>query len=202
MKGRKMEIVEKDIGEVFPYENNPRKNESAIEPVAKSLKEFGWRQPIVIDKNNVIIVGHTRWEAAQMLGLKKVPCLVASDLTEEQANAYRLADNKTNEFASWDAQALIEELSKCTIDMEQFGFDDGSIEEEKYSEEIEKRQTSEEPTSRIIVASISIFGKDSQVFAIKPLDEEESEKLLEDLTEDTAAEICEKIHGVLQEMTA
>lgn len=122
-----MKIVEMDIGEVFPYENNPRKNEAAIKPVAKSLKEFGWKQPIVVDKDNIIIVGHTRWEAAQMLGLKKVPVLVASDLTEDQARAYRLADNKTNEFSSWDAQALLEELGKTKIDMTQFGFDPNSV---------------------------------------------------------------------------
>lgn len=120
-----MNVVEMNIGDIFPYENNPRKNESAVEPVANSIKEFGWQQPIVVDKDNVIIVGHTRWEAAQRLGLKKVPVLVADNLTEEQAKAYRLADNKTNEISGWDFTALDEEMEELkNIDMTQFGFDE------------------------------------------------------------------------------
>lgn len=85
-----MEIVYKGIGEIRPYENNPRKNDEAVEAVANSLREFGWKQPIVVDKDGVIIVGHTRYKAAKMLGMDTVPVLVASDLNDEQAKAYRL----------------------------------------------------------------------------------------------------------------
>lgn len=122
-----MEIIYKNIGDVFPYENNPRKNEKAVGPVAESLKEFGWQQPIVIDKDNVIVAGHTRWEAAQRLGLKQVPCVIADNLTPDQVRAYRLADNKTAEFAKWDPEALLEEYGKIKLDMTKFGFDPDSI---------------------------------------------------------------------------
>ena len=88
-----MKVQEMNIDEVKPYENNPRVNDKSVDDVAKSIKEFGWQQPIVVDKDNVIIVGHTRWKAAKKLGMKKVPVVVASNLTPEQVKAYRLADN-------------------------------------------------------------------------------------------------------------
>lgn len=112
------------INDVIPYANNPRQNKDAVDKVAASLEEFGWRQPIVVDKDNVIIVGHTRLLAAKKLKMTEVPVLVADDLSEEQVRAYRLADNKTAEFAEWDMAKLTEELdSILDIDMEQFGFD-------------------------------------------------------------------------------
>lgn len=112
------------IDEVKPYPNNPRINDAAVDKVAASLKEFGFRQPIVVDKDMVIIAGHTRLKAAKKLGLKEVPVLVADDLTEEQVKAYRLADNKTAEFAEWDDDLLAIELGGITdIDMSDFGFD-------------------------------------------------------------------------------
>lgn len=111
------------IGDVKPYKKNPRRNDSAVDAVAASIQEFGWKQPIVVDKDGIIIAGHTRYKAAQKLGLKDVPVVVADDLTEEQVRAYRLADNKTGELAGWDFSALEEELSEFTkIGMEQFGF--------------------------------------------------------------------------------
>jgi hypothetical protein len=107
-----------------PYENNPRQNGDAVDKVAASIKEFGFQQPIVVDKDMVVIVGHTRLKAAKKLKLKKVPVVVADDLTDEQVNAYRLADNKTNEIAEWDLDRLAEELDKILeIDMSDFGFD-------------------------------------------------------------------------------
>ena len=124
-----MKVEERSIGEIFPYENNPRNNERAVEYVANSIKEFGWQQPIVVDKNNVIVAGHTRWEAAQRLGMKKVPVVVADNLTEEQVKAYRLADNKTAEMAGWDFPSLEEELEGIPdIDMSDFGFSEEPIE--------------------------------------------------------------------------
>lgn len=138
-----MNVIEKQIGEIFPYENNPRNNESAVDAVAESIKQFGFKQPIVVDKDNVIIVGHTRWEAAQRLGLESVPVLVAEDLTEQQAKAYRLADNKTNELSGWDFLALDEELDGILdFDMTDFGFDD---EEPEPIEVTEDEYDAEEP---------------------------------------------------------
>jgi ParB-like chromosome segregation protein Spo0J len=119
-----------NIDAVKPYENNPRKNDKAVDAVAASIKEFGFKQPIVVDKDMVIIVGHTRLKAARKLGMKEVPVLVADDLTPEQVKAYRLADNKTAELADWDISKLGEELNGIfDIDMSSFGFDMSKIEE-------------------------------------------------------------------------
>lgn len=118
-----MEIIEKKLSEITPYENNPRKNDDAVEYVANSIREFGWKVPIVIDKDGVIIAGHTRYKAAQKLGYETVPCIMADDLTPEQVKAYRLADNKVSEFAEWDFDLLAAELDEIDLDMEDFGFD-------------------------------------------------------------------------------
>src|ERR1700741_1120381 len=105
-----MKIQLWDIARVKPYPSNPRVNDAAVDAVAASLKEFGFRQPLVVDGEGVLVVGHTRWKAALKLGLKKVPVHVATDLTEAQVKAYRLADNATNELADWDYQLLPIEL--------------------------------------------------------------------------------------------
>lgn len=119
-----MDIEWISIDEVIPYENNPRKNDASIDKVAASIKEFGFKQPIVIDKNGIIVVGHTRLEAAKRLGWEKVPCIRANDLTDEQAKAYRLADNKVGEESEWDFELLTDELDNIfDIDMGEFGFD-------------------------------------------------------------------------------
>ena len=120
-----MKIQEIEIDEIKAYAKNPRKNEPAVDAVAKSLQEFGWKQPLVVDPTTMeIVVGHTRWKAAKKLGMTTVPCLMADDLTEEQIKAYRLADNKTNELAEWDFDLLDEELADILdIDMTDFGFD-------------------------------------------------------------------------------
>lgn len=112
------------LADITPYENNPRNNEEAVEKVANSIKEFGFNQPIVVDKDNVIIVGHTRYLAAQELGLTEAPVIVAGNLSDEQARAYRLADNKTGELAGWDFEKLALELEQIEdIDMGDFGFE-------------------------------------------------------------------------------
>ena len=107
-----------------PYAKNPRRNDAAVEKVAASIREFGWAQPIVVDGDGVIIIGHTRLKAAKKLGLKTVPVLVRADLTPEQVAALRLADNKTAELAEWDEPLLAAELDALVgaVDMEQFGF--------------------------------------------------------------------------------
>lgn len=118
------ELSYKNIDELKPYENNPRNNANAIKSVAESIKEFGFKVPIVIDKDNVIVAGHTRYQASIELGLKSVPCIVADDLTEEQIKAFRLVDNKTGELSGWDFVKLEEELASVEgIDMAIFGFD-------------------------------------------------------------------------------
>ena len=89
-----MNIVDIKLDNLKPYENNPRNNEERVEPIANSIKTFGFKVPIVVDRNNVIIAGHTRYKVAKKLGLNKVPCIIADDLTEDQVNAFRLADNK------------------------------------------------------------------------------------------------------------
>lgn len=109
--------------EIKPYENNPRKNDEAVRYVAESIKQFGFKNPVILDKNNVIVAGHTRLKAAEELGIEEVPCIYADDLTEEQAKAFRLADNKVAEIASWDFGKLEEELADIDIDMSEFGFD-------------------------------------------------------------------------------
>lgn len=119
-----MQIVEKKICDIKPYEKNPRNNDNAVEQVANSISQFGFKVPIVIDKDNVIVCGHTRYKASKKLGLDVVPCVVADDLTDEQIKAYRLADNKVSELAEWDIDLLGEELDGIfDIDMSDFGFD-------------------------------------------------------------------------------
>jgi len=119
-----MNIVMKKPSELLIYENNPRNNDAAVDAVANSIKEFGFKVPIVITKDLVIIAGHTRLKASLKLGLASVPCIVADDLTEGQIKAFRLADNKTAELATWDFSKLEEELSNIDIDMLQFGFEE------------------------------------------------------------------------------
>ena len=121
-----MNITERKISDVIPYENNPRDNENAVEKVAESIREFGFKVPIIVDKGGVIVAGHTRLEAAKLLGLKKVPVIVADDLTEEQVKAFRLADNKVAEFSTWNFKKLEVELSFLddVFNFEKFGFSD------------------------------------------------------------------------------
>ena len=118
-----MDVQLMSTKDVKPYEKNPRHNDEAVEAVANSIREFGFKQPIVVDKDNVIIAGHTRWKAAKKLKLKEVPVIVASDLSEDQVRAYRIADNSTGELATWDYDKLVEELQGITFDMGQFGLD-------------------------------------------------------------------------------
>ncbi len=120
-----MRIEHRQVSEIFPYDNNPRINDRAVDAVAKSIEQFGFRQPIVVDEDGVIIVGHTRWKAAKKLGLEEVPVHVATGLSAEQIRAYRIADNKTNELADWDYRLLPEELqalNELDFDLSSLGF--------------------------------------------------------------------------------
>ena len=117
-----MEIVEKKISELVEYENNPRVSADAVKTVAESIKSFGWKQPIVIDKNNVIVAGHTRFRAAKRLKLKIVPCVIADDLTEDEVKAYRLIDNRSGEFSTWNLDRLVAELKIVDFNLDDWQF--------------------------------------------------------------------------------
>ncbi len=114
-----MDVIDLYLKEIIPYVNNPRNNSLSVDKVAASIQEFGFKQPIVIDKENVIIVGHTRYLASQKLGLEKVPVVVASDLSPAQIKAYRVADNRVSEGSTWDNELLKFELEA----LKEFGFD-------------------------------------------------------------------------------
>ena len=120
-----MQIIDKPLTDLKPYANNPRHNAKAVPAVKESILKFGFKVPIVIDKNNVIVCGHTRFYASKEIGLETVPCIVADDLTDEQINAFRLVDNRVSEFADWNFDKLAEELSDLQdFDFEPFAFDD------------------------------------------------------------------------------
>jgi DNA modification methylase len=153
----KIEIV--DINTIKPYENNPRKlKDSAIEKVAKSIKEFGFRQPIVVDKEKIIVVGHTRYRASKKLGLTNVPITIADNLTPEQINAYRIADNRTNEEAEWDIELLKTELKDLQLkdfDLDLTAFDEDQLnnflfeEKDGLTDEDAVPETPEEPITKL-----------------------------------------------------
>lgn len=128
-------IVLLPLAEIRPYDKNPRKNEKAVKYVKESIRQFGFKVPIVIDSNRVIVCGHTRLLAAKSLGMAEVPCIMADDLTDDQIKAFRLADNKVGEFAEWDLDLLGDELDAIAdasdIDMGDFGFDLSGDDEEK-----------------------------------------------------------------------
>lgn len=163
-----MEIIEKNIDEIIPYANNPRNNDEAVDKVAASIKEYGFKVPIVIDKENVIVTGHTRLKAAKKLKLDKVPCIMADDLTDAQIKAFRLADNKVSEFSTWDFEKLELELEDLgEIDMSEFGFE--NLEEEPG----ENNDTSRDDKSDEVQSMFQII--------IECADENEQEKVFEEL---------------------
>lgn len=134
-----MQIEYINTKSLIPYANNPRRNDEAVGGVANSIKAFGFKVPIVIDKNNVIVCGHTRLRAAEQLGLETVPCIRADDLTDEQIKAFRLADNKVSEIAEWDFGLLNSEIEEITgVDMTEFGFEVFEFEERDTDDEPEK----------------------------------------------------------------
>ena len=147
-----MNVIEIKLSDIVPYENNPRNNEKAVDAVAESIKQFGFKQPIIIDADRVIVCGHTRVMAAEKLGMETVPCVVADDLTEEQIRAYRLADNKVAELAGWNDELLAFEM-ECIkeIDMSLFGFDinTGSNEPGEVVEDDYEEDPPEEPKSKL-----------------------------------------------------
>lgn len=141
-----MKVEERKIADIKPYEKNPRRNDDAVKYLVESIKEFGFKVPIVVDRDGVIVAGHTRYKAAKELGMEMVPCIIADDLTDEQIKAYRLVDNKVAEKSGWDFALLDQELPLIDLDMEAFGFDeqedldiDGFFEEAEHKEKEPKR---------------------------------------------------------------
>ena len=154
-----MKIEIADINSIKPYENNPRKlSDKAIETVAMSLKEYGFRQPIVVDKDRIIVVGHTRFRASKKLGFKEVPITIADNLTPEQINAYRIADNRTSEESEWDNELLkmeLKELDLKDFNLELTGFNEDQLndllfdEKQGLTDEDAVPETPEEPITKL-----------------------------------------------------
>lgn len=164
-----MNIIQMAVSELREYENNPRNNDGAVQAVAESIEQFGFKVPIIIDSSGVIIAGHTRKKAAERLELASVPCIVADDLTPEQIKAFRIADNKTGELAEWDFDLLERELAELTafdVDMSLFGFDESLFDsfnidtaleaDEEFDVEKEMAEI-DEPITR--EGDIWVFGK-------------------------------------------
>ena len=147
-----MQIVYKNVDELIPYVNNPRINDHAVDAVASSIKNFGFRVPIIIDARNEIVAGHTRLKAAKKLGMKEIPTLVADDLDDNQIRAFRLADNKVGELAEWDFTVLEIELQNIDdIDMTLFDFDDSSLDDE-----LDDLDTSEQNLDDVTVIVVDV----------------------------------------------
>ncbi len=160
-----MQIVYKDINDLQMYENNPRKNSDAVQYVANSIQQFGFKVPIIIDKNNTIVCGHTRYKAARRLKMAKVPCIMADDLDEDQIRAFRLADNKVAEMATWDYDRLEQEfalIDPLEFDIADFGFFPNyeADEEEEEEDEVGNSVTEEKTYSLVIDCESKAEQKD------------------------------------------
>ena len=159
-----MEIRNISLSELKEYENNPRLiNDEAVDRVAASIKEFGFKVPIIVDENNVIVAGHTRKLAAQSIGMDEIPVIIADDLTEEQIKAFRLADNKVAEFSEWDFDLLSDEINGLDIDMDDFGFDE--IEEKDNVEEEEDTSSVDLDGNVVIVVEADTESKLEEIFS-------------------------------------
>ena len=126
-----MQIINLKLADIHPYERNPRNNDSAVAAVAKSIQEFGFKNPIILDQDHVIVAGHTRYRVAKQLGMTEVPCVIADDLTPDQVTAVRIADNKTGEIAEWNYELLpveLRELQSAQFDLSLLGFDTDELE--------------------------------------------------------------------------
>ena len=196
-----MEIINKKIADLKPYENNPRVNDDAVQYVANSIKEFGFKVPMVIDKNNVIVTGHTRYKAALELGLKEVPCVIADDLTDEQIKAFRIADNKTNDMASWNDDLLGLEMKDLLgeFDMTDYGFGDFEIsmltedmEPEDYDGDLIKEYSNNSDNFLINKRVIITYKTEEQEKWLKELLKEDNEELK---VVYTANELMERINN-------
>ena len=177
-----IEIVMRKIGELKPYENNPRHNDMAVDAVAASIQQFGFKNPVIIDKDGVIVAGHTRYKAAKKLGITDIPCISADDLSDEQIKAFRLADNKTAELAEWDEDLLGKEMQGIiNIDMSQFGF---SVGEDELGEEMQD----DKYTLKVKIPQYEITGECPEISDM--LDSSKADELIQEVE---AADIPEEV---------
>mgnify|MGYP001623658538 CR=1 FL=1 len=196
-----MDLKKIPISKIKPYENNARKNDIAVDTVVKSIQQCEYVAPIVVDENNVILAGHTRWKALKQLGYQEVECVVKTGLTDEQKKKYRLLDNKTAEIAEWDFEILAKELDE--LDFNDLDLDWGieaSFEENLIHEDEEGTEVKELPYSKIYIFCISAFGMQSECFTELQLEETTAEKLIQKIKDVGAIEITKKIKGVLDEI--
>lgn len=180
-----VEITMRKIEELTPYENNPRNNDMAVDAVAESIKQFGFKNPVIIDKDGVIVAGHTRYKAAKKLGITDIPCISANDLSDEQIKAFRLADNKTAELAEWDEDLLGKEMSGIiNIDMSQFGF---SVGEDELGEEVQD----DKYTLKVKIPQYEITGDCPELSDM--LDSSKADELIEEInsTENIPSDVKE-----------
>lgn len=180
-----IEITMRKIEELTPYENNPRNNDMAVDAVAESIKQFGFKNPVIIDKDGVIVAGHTRYKAAKKLGITDIPCISANDLSDEQIKAFRLADNKTAELAEWDEDLLGKEMSGIiNIDMSQFGF---SVGEDELGEEVQD----DKYTLKVKIPQYEITGDCPELSDM--LDSSKADELIEEInsTENIPSDVKE-----------
>lgn len=183
---RSIEIVMRKIGELKPYENNPRHNDMAVDAVAASIQQFGFKNPVIIDKDGVIVAGHTRYKAAKKLGITDIPCISADDLSDEQIKAFRLADNKTAELAEWDEDLLGKEMQGIiNIDMSQFGF---SVGEDELGEEMQD----DKYTLKVKIPQYEITGECPEISDM--LDSSKEDELIQEVE---AADIPDEIREFL-----
>ena len=153
-KDNKLQIIYKDIDDLQMYENNPRKNSDAVQYVMNSIQQFGFKNPIIIDKDNMIVCGHTRYKAARRLKMATVPCIMADDLSEDQIRAFRLADNKVAEMSTWDYERLEQEFSlldPMEFDIADFGFFPNYEPDEDDEEEEEEEVVPSPPSYSLVI---------------------------------------------------
>lgn len=180
-----MKVINKKLTEIKPYENNPRDNDEAVQYVRNSIEKFGFRVPLVVDKEGVIVTGHTRYRAAQEMGLKEVPCIMADDLTPEQVRAFRIADNKVHDMSSWDNDKLRDELNALTeFDMTDFGFGEFEL-------DILKEDLTPEPYDNEMLSEYDGHGEEFLV----------GERVIIKYNEDTRAALCAKLGVDLNKIT-
>lgn len=150
MINTEIKLIRKKVSDLLPYENNPRHNDNAVDPVSESIVKYGYKVPIVIDSNGTIITGHTRLKALKKLGIETVDVILADDLSDEQVKEFRLVDNKVSEFADWDDPKLYEELAALENSLEEFGFDLSFDNEDTESEREDKSDSLKEENLLII----------------------------------------------------
>ena len=157
-----MQIVNLKLGDIKPYENNPRINEGAVESLAKIIKDLGFRNPILLNKDHVIIEGHTRWEACKRLGMESMPCIIEEDLTPEQEAALRIADNKVAEIAEWDEEKLkveVKLLQEAGFDLSLLAFHDDELDALLGGEAVTPGQTEENQVPEVPEVPVSRAGE-------------------------------------------